>query len=138
MQLLTANTAQKNLNEVINSVLLYEDTASIVTDNGTVMLVNKEDWDGMAETLYLYSIPGMVESILEGLAEPIEDCLDSVGWDINSAVADNGTMLVKKEDWDGMAETLYLYSIPGMVESILEAYAEPEENCISLEELLAD
>jgi hypothetical protein len=34
-------------------------------------------------TDYLNSIPGMTESILEGKATPISECLDSVGWDIN-------------------------------------------------------
>ena len=32
---------------------------------------------------YLASIPGMIESIKEGLATPLNECLDSVGWDIN-------------------------------------------------------
>ena len=32
---------------------------------------------------YLASIPGMTESIKEGLATPLSECLDSVGWDIN-------------------------------------------------------
>jgi len=32
---------------------------------------------------YLASIPGMTESIKEGLATPISECLDSVGWDIS-------------------------------------------------------
>jgi hypothetical protein len=32
---------------------------------------------------YLESIPGMIESIQEGIATPLDECLDSVGWDIN-------------------------------------------------------
>jgi len=32
---------------------------------------------------YLASIPGMNEIIMEGMATPISECLDSVGWDIN-------------------------------------------------------
>ena len=32
---------------------------------------------------YLASIPGMAESILEGKATPINEYLDSVGWDIS-------------------------------------------------------
>jgi len=35
------------------------------------------------DTDYLNSIPGMAESIMEGKAEPLRECLDSVGWDIN-------------------------------------------------------
>ena len=32
---------------------------------------------------YLASIPGMTEIIAEGKATPLNECLDSVGWDIN-------------------------------------------------------
>ena len=35
-----------------------------------------------SDTEYLQSIPGMAESILKGRAEPVNECLDSVGWDI--------------------------------------------------------
>ena len=43
--------------------------------------------------------------------------------------------LISEEDWNAIQETLYLISIPGMKESILEAAKEPVEDCISLEEL---
>jgi hypothetical protein len=32
---------------------------------------------------YLQSIPGMKESIMKGKTTPLDECLDSVGWDIN-------------------------------------------------------
>jgi len=35
------------------------------------------------DTEYLQSIPGMAESIIEGKATPLSECLDSVGWDIS-------------------------------------------------------
>jgi hypothetical protein len=35
------------------------------------------------DTEYLTSIPGMAEIIQKGKATPLEECLDSVGWDIN-------------------------------------------------------
>lgn len=36
-----------------------------------------------SDTEYLDAIPGMKESILEGKATPLSECLDSIGWDIN-------------------------------------------------------
>ena len=35
------------------------------------------------DTEYLSSIPSMVKIIQEGRATPLNECLDSVGWDIN-------------------------------------------------------
>jgi hypothetical protein len=36
-----------------------------------------------SDTEYLQSIPKMTESIMEGKATPVSECLDSVGWDIS-------------------------------------------------------
>ena len=54
-----------------------------MTDDGEAILVNQDEWDEISETLYLKSIPGMANSILEGKAKPISECLDDIGWDIN-------------------------------------------------------
>jgi PHD/YefM family antitoxin component YafN of YafNO toxin-antitoxin module len=40
------------------------------------VLISKEDWDAIQETLYLNSVPGMVESIRQAAQQPIEDCTE--------------------------------------------------------------
>jgi antitoxin YefM len=47
----------------------------------------------------------------------------------------NNAVLVSQEDWNNIQETLYLGSIPGMVESIKAAAAELREEAIPLEAL---
>ena len=44
------------------------------------MLIAEEDWRAINETLYLLSIPGMRESIIEGLNTPLAECDDEVEW----------------------------------------------------------
>jgi len=83
MSHITATIAQKNFTTILDSVIRQGDTISIATDDGAAMLVSQDDWYGMLETLYLQSVPGMKESILEGKATPLDECLDSVGWDID-------------------------------------------------------
>ena len=39
-----------------------------------------EDWRAIQETLYLTSIPGMRDSILEGMATPAEAMSEEPGW----------------------------------------------------------
>jgi len=80
---MTASIAKDNFNAILDAVIKQGDTISIATDDGAAMLVNQNEWFGMMETLYLQSIPGMKESIMEGKATPLSECLDSVGWDIN-------------------------------------------------------
>ena len=83
MSHMTANVAQRNFNAILDSVIKHGDTVSIATDDGAVIVVNQDEWNGMIETLYLQSIPGMKESIMKGKATPLGECLDSVGWNIN-------------------------------------------------------
>ena len=42
----------------------------------------KNDYSGIMETLYLVSAPGMREKIMDGIATPLEDCVDetAVEW----------------------------------------------------------
>lgn len=49
---------------------------------GGDFLIDMEDYSGLVETLYLFSIPGMKEKIVEGLNTSLEDCIpeDQVEW----------------------------------------------------------
>ncbi|MCR2046232.1 type II toxin-antitoxin system Phd/YefM family antitoxin [Acetatifactor muris] len=47
----------------------------IVEKNGNAVLLSEEDWNAIQETLFLNSISGMTESIINGLETPIEDCI---------------------------------------------------------------
>lgn len=52
----------------------------ITGKRGNAVLVSEEDWSAMQETLYLLSIPGMRESILEGGREPVDECSEDLDW----------------------------------------------------------
>lgn len=49
--------------------------------------------------------------------------------------ARNNAVPIAEEDWNAIQETLYLMSVPGMAESIIEGSKVPVAECISLEEL---
>jgi PHD/YefM family antitoxin component YafN of YafNO toxin-antitoxin module len=44
------------------------------------VLVSEDDWRSIQETLHLLSIPGMRESIREGMNEPVDECGEEPGW----------------------------------------------------------
>ncbi|MCL2218147.1 MAG: type II toxin-antitoxin system Phd/YefM family antitoxin [Defluviitaleaceae bacterium] len=83
MSHMTATAAQRNFTTILDTVIRQGDTISIATDDGAAILVSQDEWYGMLETLYLQSIHGMKESILESKAVPLDECLDNVGWDIS-------------------------------------------------------
>lgn len=74
MKHITANTARNDFESILEHVVKRGDAVSIATDDGAAILVNQEEWNGMIETLYLQSIPGMKESIAEGIATPLSEC----------------------------------------------------------------
>lgn len=57
-----------HVNEFHEEVTIYNSS----TGNNIVILA-EEDWNAIKETLYLMSIPGMTESIMEASKETIED-----------------------------------------------------------------
>lgn len=85
MQHVTANTACKDFNGLLDKVTRYNEPITIVSDDTKVaVLVSMEEWRGLQETLYLQSIPGMVESIIEARKERLEDGVlaTDIGWDV--------------------------------------------------------
>ena len=74
MKTISATSARSDLYRVIDSALQDHEPVQITGKRGNAVLVSEADWRAIQETLYLVSIPGMRDSISEGIAEPIEDC----------------------------------------------------------------
>jgi PHD/YefM family antitoxin component YafN of YafNO toxin-antitoxin module len=52
----------------------------IAGQSSNAVLLSEADLASVQETLYLLSVPGMRESILEGMATPIEECARELEW----------------------------------------------------------
>lgn len=74
------NEAAKNLQQLIDEVIESHKPVIITNEGNNAVLLSEEDWSSIQETLYLLAVPGMRESIKEGLAAPIEDCADQLDW----------------------------------------------------------
>ena len=56
-------------------------TTNLITGkHANAVLVSEQDWNAIQETVYLLSIPGMRESIREGLDTPVEECEQDLDW----------------------------------------------------------
>lgn len=75
MKTITATSARANLFGLIDQVTEENEEVMITTKRKNVIMVSEEDWRSIQETLYLSSIPGMVESIKEATNEPLEERL---------------------------------------------------------------
>jgi PHD/YefM family antitoxin component YafN of YafNO toxin-antitoxin module len=43
-------------------------------------LAGEGEWRAVQETLHLVSIPGVRESIIEGMNAPLDECRDGLDW----------------------------------------------------------
>ncbi|MEM9165102.1 MAG: type II toxin-antitoxin system Phd/YefM family antitoxin [Cyanobacteria bacterium P01_F01_bin.4] len=82
MDLFTVREARNNLYRLIDEVAEHHKPIVISGKRNDAILISKEDWDAIQETIYLSSIPGMTESIQKAAAEPVEDCvaLEDLDW----------------------------------------------------------
>jgi prevent-host-death family protein len=80
MSAITASSARRHLYRLIDQVGEDHEPVVIEGPRNTAILVGEDDWRAIQETLYLVSIPGMRESIREGMATPHAAMAREPGW----------------------------------------------------------
>ena len=80
MTTITATEARANLYRLMDAAAESHEPVLITGKRTRAVLVSEADWKAMQETLFLLSIPGMRESIREGMETPVEDCSDALDW----------------------------------------------------------
>ena len=72
--------ARSKLYSLIDSAADTHQPIVITGKRHNAVLLSEEDWNAINETLYLLSVPGMRESIREGLATGLDDCAKELDW----------------------------------------------------------
>lgn len=80
MTTLNATEARAKLFRLIDEASQTHRPITITGKRGNAVLLAEQDWNAINETLYLLSIPGMRESIRQGLETPLEDCETELDW----------------------------------------------------------
>lgn len=73
---------RKNIFGLLEQTIKYNEPVNISTKDGNAVVLSEDDYNGLMETLYLSSAPGMKEAIIEGLNTPVDECLteEEVSW----------------------------------------------------------
>lgn len=79
-KILTATQARADIYKLINDVSEGHQAITITGKTNNAVLISERDWNSIQETLYLDSIPGMRESIKEGMETPLPECTDKPEW----------------------------------------------------------
>lgn len=74
--------ARENLYELTDKVIKNNETITINTRCGDALLISKENYDSLVETLFLSSDPEYKKSLIDGMKTPIEECLneEEIDW----------------------------------------------------------
>jgi PHD/YefM family antitoxin component YafN of YafNO toxin-antitoxin module len=80
MDTLTITEARTNLYKLVESVGNEHKPTLITGKKNNAILISEQDWNSINETMYLLNIPGMRESIMDGMKEPITSCSQGINW----------------------------------------------------------
>ena len=80
MNTLSASEARANLYRLIDQTVESHEPIIISGKRNSAVLLSAEDWSAIQETLYLLAVPGMRESIKEGMAEPLDESARELDW----------------------------------------------------------
>ena len=80
MPSINATEARSRLYKLLDEIAESHEPVLITGKRANAVLISENDWRSIQETLYLLSIPGMRESIREGLSTSVEECLDRLDW----------------------------------------------------------
>ena len=80
MTTLNVTEARSNLYNLIDETHQKHQPILITGKRGNAVLLSEEDWNSINESLFLLSVPGMRESIREGIDTDLSDCDTDLDW----------------------------------------------------------
>lgn len=80
MPILNASDARANLYRLIDQTNDSHEPVIISGKRNNAVLISEDDWRSIQETLYLDAIPGMRESIIDGMKEPLSESVNKLDW----------------------------------------------------------
>lgn len=80
MTTLNASEAREKLYRLLDETATEHQPVLITGPRSNAVLVGEDDWNAIQETLYLLAVPGMRESVIQGLATPVDRCEKEPGW----------------------------------------------------------
>jgi antitoxin YefM len=80
MDTVKATEARAKLYGLIDQVEESHEPVLITGKRSNAVLIAEDDWKSVQETLYLLSLPGMRESLIQGVSTPTSKLKKSLSW----------------------------------------------------------
>ena len=76
MTTVNITNARQELFKLAQSCIKFNDIITVSTKDGNFIMLSEQEYRNLLESLYLASIPGMYESIKEGVETPSSELID--------------------------------------------------------------
>ena len=78
----TITNFRKNAFSMVENAIRFNEPVSITTKSGNAVLISEEEYNGLIETVYLSSINGMKEKLIDGMNTPLSETVaeTEVSW----------------------------------------------------------
>jgi antitoxin YefM len=80
MTTISVTTSRANLYQLIDETLRSHEPVVIKSKRRNAVLLSESDWSALVETLHLVSLPGMRQSIQDGMNEQLAECSPELEW----------------------------------------------------------
>ena len=80
MENVNATNFRKNIFEYLNSAVSFGDVINVSTKNGNAIVISEDEYNSLVETVYLLSISGMKEKLMDGKNTSLDDCQELKWW----------------------------------------------------------
>lgn len=76
---INATNLRKDLFNYLDTAIVYNDVINVSTKKGNAVIISEAEYNGLLETLYLLSVPGMKDKLIDGLNAQVVDC-EALEW----------------------------------------------------------
>lgn len=78
----TITNFRKNIYSMVENTVRFNEAVNITTKDGNAVIISEEEYLGLLETLYLTSVPGMKEKLINGINTPLSETVpeEEVVW----------------------------------------------------------
>lgn len=77
MSTFSISNLRKDIYNIISQTIKFNEPIHVYTKEGNAVILSEDDYNSLIETLYISSIPGMKESLIEAKNAPEEDFIDA-------------------------------------------------------------
>jgi len=90
MTILKATDARAKLYRLLDEVAESHEPVVITGKRSNAVLVSEDDWRSIQETLHLLSVPGLRESIRDGIETPVDACSEDLAGELEGRLDEVG------------------------------------------------